>query len=505
MAGLSSDPISVILKSPISVRTETSLFIKFSFLVLEDGINTVLVKRRSHDINENAVNSDKKQKPSESPKWNEFADKYQKKCNLGPKKDKKENTKKLRLRLYLDNDETLVSAKMAEIIPSDIREKNWENNVCDYKAKSSSKTAVKLYLKIRDGVLEGLKRLHKLFDIVISSTGEKRYISEVVNILDRDKSLNIEIVAGDQNSPSSNKSVHRSGKVDEKHCLVLDNLLLWDEQHILVESPKFDFWDHASLFAAKKSDNFFPVFESVAVAVYQLIDQDIVSSTEEALKAIKKSVFAGKTFRFLGVPTKKQIITIESLGGRVSESPLWKNDFNVLADKFEMKDIVMQSSDFLPNDAPCVQWNYVRTSLLQLWPAKPESFTLMSLKFFAGDEFSLFDAFPVTAEKRVLRAKNCLLKGSPEPEAAPTTKILSTPKTARNELLNWYSSKFDGNIFEIKESQLKALNKAENKKLLSLYKDNIKALTFLLKNGFDPNTITEEKVFVEKLERTSLL
>lgn len=91
-----------------------------------------------------------------------------------------------KLRLYLDNDETLVSVKTEGEIPSVVRKMHWETHIIQYRPSTSNtkRPSLKLFVKVRQGVVQGLRRLAKMFDLVICSTGETSYIREMLTILD---------------------------------------------------------------------------------------------------------------------------------------------------------------------------------------------------------------------------------------------------------------------------------------------------------------------------------
>jgi hypothetical protein len=83
---------------------------------------------------------------------------------------------------------------------------------------------------------------------------------------------------------------------DQTRCLALDNVEKWDERDILLVSPSYDFWERAVQYDAQVSDNFWHVFEDIAMTVYSLCckNPEVARTTSEALSYMRRSVFNGK-------------------------------------------------------------------------------------------------------------------------------------------------------------------------------------------------------------------
>eukprot|EP01083_Nonionella_stella_P078337 214329_1 len=441
-----------------------------------------------------------------------------------------------KLRLYLDNDETLCHVKMEGDLPPHIRRLRLET--CRRPYGPDGKHT--LFVKLRDGVMKGLPRLAKYYDLVICSTGETDYIEIMKDIFDPENVLNMEIVAADHNPKNDPKSVHKPLPIDASRCLALDNLELWAERDLLVVAPVFEYWNMRVVQDAELQDNFWPVFEEIAICVHRLVcaEPRLAQSTAEALKIMRRSVFHGKCFRILGARSEQQTATLRDLGAAcLDRRTPWGTDPRALsacivlrpdlfrekrrlsaADQKERQLVLEEIKRAGERKIFVVTWEYVRQSYYQYWAADLSNFAWPGLKF--NYRASGFCDTRASHSKRYERARAIVEGGGRAPpemgaggqpttipsSASPPPIPTAFPESSAQpgsisggDLHAWYQSRL-GPIppLSLTHRQVEPLNPVEVCKLLMLAwttPGNAQTIRHLLRVGVDPNT----KIFGEFL------
>lgn len=196
-------------------------------------------------------------------------------------------------------------------------------------------------------------------------------------------------------------------------------------------------------------DTFWNVFEDIAHTVYALCSgpegKKVANSTSMALRLMKRSVFLGKTFRFLNDPDQYHLDVISELGG-ISQL----KSFSLICGTVDFcisfrpsqeinRKLINKEMKALQN-VPLVSWSFIQQSFYQLWPANVKSFCSPGIKFTQNrTSFCLCDCKPKRGERfhAAIKAKNTPI--------APPIKVSKPEVYSFHDLQQWYSNKFGKN------------------------------------------------------------